>query len=221
VAHLAEMVRATADSARKADEIVRGARATAESSGSVIQDAVVAMGEIEGSSQKISRIVEVIDDITFQTNLLALNAGVEAARAGDAGKGFAVVAAEVRSLAQRSSDAAREIGDLIAASGDHVTRGVALVRRAGDALNSIVSSIEAIGQPVSTIAVSADEQATGLQEVNSAMQQLDTVTHQNAAMFEETTAASLALTRETEALNGEMQRFRVDRPPPQPARRVA
>ncbi len=209
VAQIAEMVRATADGARQADGFVHDARGTAASSSGVIQDAVVAMGEIEGSSDQISRIVGVIDDITFQTNLLALNAGVEAARAGDAGRGFAVVAAEVRALAQRSSAAAREIGTLIAASGEHVERGVGLVRRAGEALESIFKSIEALAAPVGAIAGSAEEQATRLQEITVAMRQLDRVTQENAAAFEETTAASLALTRGAEAMDAEMQRFRL------------
>jgi methyl-accepting chemotaxis protein len=208
IAQITELVRETAEGARRAKKVVGDARGTAESSGGVIHEAVVAMGEIEGSSEQISRIVAVIDDITFQTNLLALNAGVEAARAGEAGRGFAVVAAEVRALAQRSSEAAREIGTLITASSGHVTRGVGLVRRAGEALDTIFKSISGIADPVAAIATSAEDQATSLQDINAAMQQLDQVTQQNAAMFEETSAASVALTRETEAMNDEMRRFR-------------
>lgn len=199
----------TTDGARKADQVVRDARENAISSGGVVQQAVDAMSEIESSSDQITTIIKVIDDIAFQTNLLALNAGVEAARAGEAGRGFAVVASEVRALAQRSSEAAREINTLISTSGDHVKRGVTLVGEAGQALERILSSVTDIAQHVTSIANSAEEQSASLDEINVAMQQLDQVTQQNVAMFEETTAASHAMTREAETLNETMSRFRL------------
>jgi len=201
-------VSSSADGAGQANQVVSDAKANAEASGVVVREAVDAMGEIQTSSGKISRIISVIDDIAFQTNLLALNAGVEAARAGEAGRGFAVVASEVRALAQRSSDAAREINDLISASGEHVKRGVDLVGEAGNALSQIVESVSNISTHVSEIAASATEQSTGLAEINKAVNQLDQVTQQNAAMFEETTAASHALTREAETLSDTMLQFK-------------
>jgi len=206
---LTSSVRSAADGAAHANSIVDSARENAEASGVVVREAVGAMSEIETSSRQISKITGVIDDIAFQTNLLALNAGVEAARAGEAGRGFAVVASEVRALAQRSSDAAREINELIAASGGQVSRGVELVGQAGEALSGIVSSVNEISKNVSEIAVSSREQSAGLAEINEAVNQLDQVTQQNAAMFEETTAASHALTRESETLTQTMQRFKI------------
>jgi len=208
---LTASVKSSADGASSADALVDGARKDAEASGDVVREAVGAMGEIESSSQQISKITGVIDDIAFQTNLLALNAGVEAARAGEAGRGFAVVASEVRALAQRSSEAAREINVLISASDGQVRRGVDLVDQAGKALAGIVVSVQKISQNVSEIALSSQEQSAGLAEINTAMNQLDQVTQQNAAMFEETTAASHALTREAQTLTQTMGRFQTDR----------
>jgi len=202
-------VASAADGASKASEVVTDARKNAEASGSVVREAVDAMGEIANSSEQISRIISVIDDIAFQTNLLALNAGVEAARAGDAGRGFAVVASEVRALAQRSSEAAREINTLISTSGDQVKRGVSLVDKAGAALNEIVTSVGDIEDHVTGIAASAREQSTGLEEINTAISQLDQVTQQNVAMFEETTAATHTLTAEASALVATTSRFRI------------
>ncbi|MBW6506794.1 MAG: PAS domain-containing protein, partial [Rhodobacteraceae bacterium] len=186
-------VHSAAQGASDASRNVAEARASAEASGAIVEQAVSAMGEIASSSAQIAKIISVIDDIAFQTNLLALNAGVEAARAGEAGRGFAVVASEVRALAQRSSDAAREIDGLITASTGQVRRGVDLVGQAGAALGHIVTSVSDIAGRVDAIAGSAQEQAAGLAEINTAVNQLDQVTQQNAAMFEQTTAASHAL----------------------------
>lgn len=215
VAELTASVASAAQGARQANDVVTEARDNAERSGEVVREAVTAMGQIETSSDQISKIISVIDDIAFQTNLLALNAGVEAARAGDAGRGFAVVASEVRALAQRSSDAAREINDLISTSGAHVKRGVELVDRTGAALEQIVASVTDISGLVSTISASATEQSSGLEEINTAMSSLDQVTQQNAAMFEETTAASQTLTRESASMANTMAMFRLSTARPQ------
>ena len=193
---LTASVKAAADGAREVEKVVTQARTEATESGTVVQGAVDAMNEIERSSEQISQIIGVIDDIAFQTNLLALNAGVEAARAGDAGRGFAVVASEVRALAQRSSAAAKEIKLLISASTQHVDRGVDQVGRAGSALARIVDRVTEISSLVSAIASGAREQSVGLAEVNIGVTQLDQVTQHNAAMVEESTTASLALKRE-------------------------
>ncbi|WP_444451696.1 methyl-accepting chemotaxis protein [Rhodobacter capsulatus] len=209
---LTSSIGAASASISEADQVVERARVGAEGSGRVVQQAVSAMGEIAESSQKISRIIEVIEDIAFQTNLLALNAGVEAARAGEAGRGFAVVASEVRALAQRSSAAAQEISNLITASSDHVKVGVDLVGQTGQALDGILASVNDIAGRVSKIAYSAREQSTGLSEINAAMIQLDQVTQQNAAMFEETTAAAQALSRGVQALTATTSRFRAVAP---------
>jgi methyl-accepting chemotaxis protein len=202
-------VRKTAAGASQANQAVGGARADAAASGEVVREAVAAMGEIERSSDQIARIIGVIDEIAFQTNLLALNAGVEAARAGEAGRGFAVVASEVRSLAQRSAEAAKEIKNLILESSQQVGVGVRLVGEAGDALAKIVAKVSEIDALVSDIAASAQEQATGLDQVNTAVNQMDQVTQQNAAMVEESTAASHSLAQEAEEMMRLMARFNV------------
>ncbi len=202
-------VKKTADGAIHARSAVATAKTDAETSGEIVGQAVTAMGEIEQSSRKISSIIGVIDEIAFQTNLLALNAGVEAARAGDAGRGFAVVASEVRALAQRSAEAAKEIKALISASNTQVVAGVGLVGETGKALTRIVTQIAEINGVVTDIAASAQEQATGLNEVNTAVNQMDQVTQQNAAMVEEATAASFALAQEAEALTSMMSQFKV------------
>ena len=193
-------VRKTAEGVHLARDVVSRTKADAEHSGEVMRQAVFAMGEIEQSSQKISQIIGVIDEIAFQTNLLALNAGVEAARAGDAGRGFAVVASEVRALAQRSAEAAREIKALISASAKQVGSGVKLVGETGQALSRIVTQVGEVAGIVSEIANAAREQATGLQEVNTAVNEMDQVTQQNAAMVEESTVAAHALAQQTEEL---------------------
>ncbi|MFW8635082.1 CHASE3 domain-containing protein [Cribrihabitans pelagius] len=204
---LTASVKSAAEGARSVEATMGGAKAEAEASGEVVQSAVAAMTEIEQSSKHISQIISVIDDIAFQTNLLALNAGVEAARAGEAGKGFAVVASEVRALAQRSSDAAMEIKTLIGDSSKQVERGVELVGKTGEALQSIVAQVSHISQLVSGIAEGAAEQSVGLNEINMGMSQLDQVTQQNAAMVEEATAAGHMLNSDAARLAELMGHF--------------
>ena len=203
-------VRQTAQAAQEARDVVSSARNDAETGGQVVQETVAAMGSIKTSSEKISQIIGVIDEIAFQTNLLALNAGVEAARAGEAGRGFAVVASEVRALAQRSSDAAKDIKDLISASAHHVNTGVSLVDQTGMALEKLVTQVANVDTLVSGIASSANEQATGLAEVNSAVNDMDRVTQKNAAMVEESTAACHNLTSESDQLTQMVQYFKID-----------
>jgi methyl-accepting chemotaxis protein len=202
-------IRRTAEGAKEARNIVATAKADAEKSGDVVRDTVEAMGGIEKSSKQIGNIIGVIDEIAFQTNLLALNAGVEAARAGDAGRGFAVVATEVRALAQRSADAAKEIKALISTSGQQVDTGVRLVAETGKALARIVEQVAKLNGVVTEIAASAQEQATGLNEVNMAVNQMDQVTQQNAAMVEQATAASHSLANEAEALANLVGEFQI------------
>ncbi|MGO7133557.1 methyl-accepting chemotaxis protein [Rhizobium leguminosarum] len=211
-AALEQITRAVKDAARRAKEasdLVSRTREGAERSGEVVRNAVDAMHRIEQSSNEISNIIGVIDDIAFQTNLLALNAGVEAARAGDAGKGFAVVAQEVRELAQRSARAAKEIKSLINTSGAQVEVGVTLVGDAGKVLQVIVSEVEAINQHMNAIAEASREQAVGLQEISSAVHEIDQGTQQNAAMVEETTAASHNLAIEATSLSNLMSQFKL------------
>jgi methyl-accepting chemotaxis protein len=199
----------TAEGAIQARQVVSAAKSDAERSGSVVSQAITAMDRIEKSSQEIGAIIGVIDEIAFQTNLLALNAGVEAARAGDSGRGFAVVASEVRALAQRSAEAAKEIKGLISSSRSHVEAGVGLVGETGQALERIATQITQISGLVLEISVSAQEQAVGLAEVNTAVNQMDQVTQQNAAMVEQATAASHSLSQEAESLSRLMDQFQV------------
>ncbi|MFZ0268921.1 methyl-accepting chemotaxis protein, partial [Caulobacter sp.] len=202
-------VRKTASGAKEASSVVATARTDAEESGRIVSQAVQAMTEIETSSAQVSQIIGVIDEIAFQTNLLALNAGVEAARAGDAGRGFAVVAQEVRALAQRSAEAAKEIKTLISTSAQQVGAGVDLVGQTGQALQRIVTQVASIDELVTEIAASAVEQSTGLHEVNNAVNQMDQVVQQNAAMVEEATAASHSLKNEANQLAALVDRFQV------------
>ena len=195
------------ENVQSVESTVEAARDKAENSSEVVEATIKAMTEIESSSQKISQIISVIDDIAFQTNLLALNAGVEAARAGEAGRGFAVVASEVRGLAQRSSDAALEIKSLIETSGEQVDRGVELVGRTGEALTMIVDQVQQISGLIHQISRSSQEQATALNEINTGMNQLDQVTQSNAAMVEENTAAAHMLRSDAGKLSQYVGRF--------------
>ena len=194
-------VRKTAQNARDASASASEAKKAAEEGGEVVQAAVTAMDAIANSSKQITDIIGVIDEIAFQTNLLALNAGVEAARAGEAGKGFAVVASEVRALAQRSSEAAKQIKALIHTSGDHVGTGVKLVGESGQALRHIIDQVHHINELVGEMTHATEQQSVGLAQVNTAVGQMDQVTQQNAAMVEESTAASRNLAAETQRLN--------------------
>jgi len=214
-------VKKTAEGSNEARTVVASAKADAEHSGEVVQKAVAAMSSIETSSREIGNIIGVIDEIAFQTNLLALNAGVEAARAGDAGRGFAVVASEVRALAQRSATAAKEIKALISASSQQVGAGVELVGETGKSLERIVKQVNQINTVVIEIAASAQEQAAGLAEVNTAINQMDQVTQQNAAMVEESTAASHAMAGEAADLARLVGQFKVGASAPSAIRRSA
>ena len=211
-AALEEITTSLKDATRRAEdagELVERTRTGAEKSGEVVRRAVTAMSGIESSSREISNSIGVIDDIAFQTNLLALNAGVEAARAGEAGKGFAVVAQEVRELAQRSANAAKEIKALITKSGEQVHTGVTLVGETGSALSEIVNQVQEIDQHVAAIVRSAREQSTGLNEISAAVNAIDQGTQKNAAMVEEQTAASHALATEATSLNTLIAQFRL------------
>ncbi len=203
------VVRNSTDRAQEASTMVAETKQKTAESANVVRDAVSAMDRIEHASREISQIINVIDEIAFQTNLLALNAGVEAARAGEAGKGFAVVAQEVRELAQRSATAAKDIKALITKSGEEVGRGVSLVQRTGSALGEIETRVLAINEHIHSIATAAREQSTGLHEVNTAINQMDQVTQRNAAMVEETSAATHKLSGEAGHLVTLVSRFKV------------
>jgi methyl-accepting chemotaxis protein len=211
-AALDEITVNVSNSSKRAEEartVAIQANDSARQSGAVVANAVAAMGKIEQSSGQISNIIGVIDDIAFQTNLLALNAGVEAARAGEAGKGFAVVAQEVRELAQRSANAAKEIKTLIRNSSDEVSSGVKLVSETGEVLKTIETYIVTINQHMDSIATSAREQSVGLSEVNMAVNQMDQVTQQNAAMVEEANAACATLASEANRLRDLISQFQL------------
>jgi methyl-accepting chemotaxis protein len=201
--------------------MVTQAKDDAGLAGKVVGEAIEAMGRIETASNEISKIINVIDEIAFQTNLLALNAGVEAARAGEAGKGFAVVAQEVRELAQRAANAAKDIKALITKSGAEVQTGVKLVQETGSALAEIEARVHSINSHIHTIADSAREQAIGLNEINQAVNQIDNVTQQNAAMVEETSAATMKLASEADRLVRLIARFQLDEAATAARRRAA
>ncbi|MFC6446263.1 HAMP domain-containing methyl-accepting chemotaxis protein [Shinella zoogloeoides] len=201
-------VKNSTERANEASVMVGEATQSAKQSGAIVRNAIDAMGRIEQASSEISQIISVIDEIAFQTNLLALNAGVEAARAGEAGKGFAVVAQEVRELAQRAASAAKDIKGLITKSGAEVSVGVKYVQETGAALSDIEDRVVTINERIHSIATAAREQATGLQEISTAINQMDQVTQHNAAMVEETSAATHKLKGEADGLADLVARFR-------------
>src|ERR1700742_3982822 len=216
-------VRRNAENAQKARQSALSTQKVADRGGEVAGKAVQAMSRIEESSGKIADIIGVIDEIARQTNLLALNAAVEAARAGEAGRGFAVVASEVRSLAQRSSQAAKDIAQIITSSGSQVKEGVELVNQAGNALNEIVDSIREVATLVSDIARASAEQATGLEEVGKALAQMDEVTQRNSALVEENAATAHTLEEQAKSMDEQVSFFRTEEEPVDvaPARPVA
>lgn len=207
---MAATVRKNAENAQQANQHANETRQVADRSGEVIGAAVASMARIEESSEKISDIIGVIDEIAFQTNLLALNAAVEAARAGEAGRGFAVVAAEVRGLAQRSSQAAKDIKDLISSSSEQVQEGVELVNRAGTALTDIMGSIKRVADIVAEISSASAEQATGIDQINTALAQMDEVTQQNSALVEENAASVKTLEQQSQTMGAQVSIFRLN-----------
>lgn len=206
---MASTIKQNAENAQQANQLSTSARDVAMRGGSIVENAISAMSRIEESSQKVSDIIGVIDEIAFQTNLLALNAAVEAARAGDAGKGFAVVASEVRTLAQRSSQAAKDIKGLIVDSGAQVKDGVELVNNTGKSLGEIVDSIKRLSDIVSEISAASNEQATGVEEINRAVSQMDEMTQQNAALVEESAASAKTLLEQSRGMRQRMTFFNV------------
>jgi methyl-accepting chemotaxis protein len=203
-------VKSNAENAQRANQLAAGAREVADRGTAVVADTVEAMGRIEKSSSKITDIIGVIDEIARQINLLALNAAVEAARAGEAGRGFAVVASEVRSLAQRSSQAAKDISDLIGKSSAQVKDGADLVNRTGESLKEIVDAIRKVADIVGHIATASAEQSTGIDQINKALTQMDEVTQQNSALVEENAATAKTLEEQAEAMTRQVTFFRVE-----------
>ncbi|BEU94679.1 cache domain-containing protein (plasmid) [Acidovorax sp. DW039] len=206
---LTATVRQNAENARHAREIATGASAVAEQGGAVVNEVVHTMNGITEASKKISEIIGVIDGIAFQTNILALNAAVEAARAGEQGRGFAVVASEVRNLAQRSAEAAKEIKQLIGASAQRIETGAALVDKAGETMREVVTTVRSITGLVTEIASASQEQSSGIEQVGLAVSDMDRVTQQNAALVEESSAATQVLQDESQKLARLITSFRL------------
>ena len=209
IEQMTSSVRLNATNANEADKLAGEARSTAEKGGDVVKETTGAMDAITTSSTKVADIIGVIEQIAFQTNMLALNAAVEAARAGDQGRGFAVVAAEVRNLAQRSAEAAREIKGLIEDSASKVDKGVSLVKRSGETLEEIIHSVMRVSDMVSEINSASEEQSAGIAQINEAVGRMDQTTQQNAALVEESNAATESLAREASDLAREVAFFRV------------
>jgi len=207
---LAETVRHNADSARQASELAGSACSVATEGGAVVAQVVKTMGSIDASSKKVVDIIGVIDSIAFQTNILALNAAVEAARAGEQGRGFAVVASEVRTLAQRSATAAREIKGLIGVSAAEVERGSELVARAGSTMEGLVTSVKRVADIINEIAVASQTQHQGIESVNRSIGQIDTTTQQNAALVEQAAAAAESLKQQAASLEGTVSLFKLE-----------
>ena len=207
--HLTGNVRQSADAAAQANQLAASASAVAQRGGAVVSQVVSTMDEINGSSKRIADIIGTIDGIAFQTNILALNAAVEAARAGEQGRGFAVVAGEVRNLAQRSAEAAREIKSLIGASVEKVESGSKLVKDAGSTMDEIVASVQRVTDIIGEISAAAAEQSSGIANVNGAVSQLDQMTQQNAALVEQSAAAAESLNEQAQRLSASMQVFRL------------
>jgi methyl-accepting chemotaxis protein len=202
-------VKTSAENARQANQLAASASEVAQRGGAVVNDVVATMDEISAQSRKIAEIIGVIDGIAFQTNILALNAAVEAARAGEQGRGFAVVAGEVRNLAQRSAQAAREIKVLISESVTRVEGGAVLVNDAGRTMSEIVSQVQRVTDLIGEITSSTMEQSSGLSQVNQAVTQLDQVTQQNAALVEQSAAAATSLSEQAQRLAQSVSVFRV------------
>ncbi len=202
-------VNQSADSARQANQLAASAAAVAQRGGQVISEVVSTMEQINDSSKKISDIIGVIDGIAFQTNILALNAAVEAARAGEQGRGFAVVASEVRSLAQRSAGAAREIKGLIGSSVDRVGEGSRLVAHAGSTMREIVASVQRVSDIIGEITAASSEQSDGIVQINQAVAQLDQMTQQNAALVEQSAAAAESLKDQAASLSNAVSTFKM------------
>ena len=206
---MTQMVQQLAASAAQAHQLANDAAAVAGSGGEVVSRVVSTMAEIQGSSRRIADITGVIDGIAFQTNILALNAAVEAARAGEQGRGFAVVASEVRSLAQRSAQAAREIKSLISASVEKVDAGSQLASDAGQTMDKVVGAVQRVNQILGDITRAADQQSSGIGEVNSAVSRLDQMTQQNAALVEQSTAAAESMKAQAQQLSGLVNTFKL------------
>jgi len=203
-------VKHTSENTAEANKLAGNMRSAAQEGNAIVEEVVVSMQEIESSSSKIDNIIGIIEDIAFQTNILALNAAVEAARAGEQGRGFAVVASEVRNLAQRSSVAAKEIKELIEQSGEQVVLGSDRVARAGESMKRIIGSIKQVSELMSEIALSTGEQSRGIEQINQAVAQMDSVTQQNAALVEEASAAAHSLKEQSQLLNQAVAVFKLN-----------